>query len=108
MANKNKNKYEIESITYLKVPTNVKYPDDYVIKHLRGKKVYKTKEKIGPNSIKSTWSILKQDAYKQSVADKNVSVTWKTPRKQLVKITKSLPNGVKEVTYFKPKYQRGK
>ena len=109
MANNKKNKvehapagYEIETVTYVKVPTGEKFPEDFPVPYLRGKRQYMKAEKKGTERIQTSWGNLKQKAYDLSVKDKNVSVTWKTPKKQLVKLTRELPNGVKQVTYYNP------
>ncbi len=95
---KDNKKYQVESVTYVKVPTKERYPNDYPIKGIRGKTKYDSTKK-SQEVLNTTWGKIKKDAYKESQSNENVYVGWKT---HIQKIVRTHPNGVKEVTYFNP------
>lgn len=102
MPNKEKQKYQVETVTYLKVPTGEIYPIDYKNEKLRGKRKYDIKKPGKKGTIETTWGALKKDVYKKSVEDKNYHVTWKKPKTQVQKVVRIHPDGVQEITYFNP------
>jgi len=100
MANKQKQLYEIDCVKYVKIPLNGQvYPKDANPSWLAGKRKYSKAKKQKISRVKTTWGEVKKKAYEDSKAGK-VYATWRTPKPQLVKVTKELDNGVKEITYF--------
>lgn len=92
--------YQIESVTYVKVPDGV-YPEDYPDARLRGKTKYTKSDTHTTDYLNTTWGKVKKDAYNESLKDKNVRVTWKK-NTHIEKVVRKLPNGIQEITYYNP------
>lgn len=93
--------YDIVSVKYVKVPTGEKYPNDYKRTNLRGKLKYST-TRTNPRTINSNWGSVRKNAYDLSSSG-NAFVKWSKPKRKLVSVTQTFPDGTKEVTYYKPK-----
>lgn len=102
MPKKEKQNYQVETVTYLKVPTGELYPEDYPYANVRGKKKYNAKVLDSKKVVNTTWGDIKKKAYEESVGNKNVNVTWRKPAVQIQKIVRKHPDGVQEITYFNP------